>query len=81
MVLTVSRLPRLYPLTLRQHEHSKETFVFGARTDLLLCLQTLWIYSPHVVGFCADIIVSLVLDKVHTGVICGLCSHMQTSGR
>lgn len=49
-------------------------------THLLLGLQTLWIYSSHVVGFCADIIVSLVLDKVHTGVICGLCSHVQMWG-
>lgn len=49
-------------------------------THLLLRLQALRVDSSHVVGFCADIIVSFVLDKVHTGVICGLYSHIQMSG-
>ncbi len=77
---TVTHLPRLYPLTVYEHEHSNETFIFVILTHLLLRLQALWIHSSHVVSFCADIIVSLVLDKVHIGVICGLCSHIQMSG-
>ena len=45
---------------------------------LLLRLQIPRVYPSHVVGFCADIIVSLVLDEVHAGVIRGLCTHTQT---
>lgn len=41
---------------------------------LLLGLQTPRVNSSHEVGFCADIIVSFVHDKVHAGIICGLCS-------
>lgn len=70
---TASSLLSSSSLSIVAHQ---ETFIFITMTHLLLCLQALWMYSSHVVGFCADIIVSLVLDKVHTGVICGLCSHI-----
>ena len=44
---------------------------------LLLGLQALWIHTSHVVGLSADIIVSFVLDKVHTGIVGGLCRYME----
>lgn len=41
---------------------------------LLLGLQRPRVDSSHEVGFCADVVVSFVLDKVHAGVIRGVCS-------
>lgn len=48
--------------------------VFIPTSYLLVGLQTLGIDPSYEVGLRADVIVSSVLDKVHVGIVCSLCS-------
>lgn len=50
-------------------------------THLLLGLQALRVDPPHVVGFRTDVVVPVVFDEVHAGIVCGLCgSHCSQVG-